>query len=126
MANLYKYSLSKYEYAWNKPGWDGKLGLKYNLREKIIAGMEITALGKRKLIVNGENISKTSTIPLQGPAVISEMPAHININLSAEYRYSKILSIWTKLNNISGNHYYEWVYYPSQRFLFMLGITYNL
>ena len=31
--------------------WDGKLGLKYNLRDKIIAGMELTAHGKTKTIV---------------------------------------------------------------------------
>ena len=30
-----------------------------------------------------------------------EMPAHFNLNLSAEYRYSKILSLWAKFNNIS-------------------------
>ena len=53
-ANLYKYTLSTFDYAWNKPDWDGKFGLKYNLRDKIIAGMEITVQGKRKLIVNGD------------------------------------------------------------------------
>jgi len=54
------------------------------------------------------------------------MPAHLNLNLSAEYRYSKILSFWTKLNNIANNRYYEWAYYQSQGFLFMLGFTYSL
>ena len=24
-ANFYKYTLSKYDYAWNKPDWDGSL-----------------------------------------------------------------------------------------------------
>ena len=44
-------------YAWNKPDWDGQLGLKYNLRDKIIAGMELTAIGKRKEVVNGDVLS---------------------------------------------------------------------
>ena len=126
MANLYNYTLSKYDYAWNKPEWDVKLGLKYNLRDKIIAGMEITAQGKRKLIVNGEGLASYPVIPQQNPPAIFEMPVHFNLNLRAEYRYSKILSFWTKLNNISNNRYYEWVYYPSQGFLFMLGFTYSL
>ena len=43
VANLYNYTLAENDFAWNKPGWDGKLGLKYNLRDKIIAGMEVTA-----------------------------------------------------------------------------------
>jgi hypothetical protein len=128
-ANLYKYTLSRFEYAWNKPGWDAKIGLKYNLRDKIIAGIEITAQGKRWETINGD-----LPIPVTNPTVpiipdqrfIIQMPAHLNLNLSAEYRYSKILSFWTKLNNISNNRYYEWAFYPSQGFLFMLGFTYSL
>jgi hypothetical protein len=40
MANYYDYNTTQL-YAWNKPDWDGQLGLKYNLRDKIIAGMEL-------------------------------------------------------------------------------------
>jgi len=67
-----------------------------------------------------------SSLPVWDSPVIYEMPTHFNLNLSAEYRYSKILSFWAKLNNIANNHYYEWAYYPSQGFLFMLGFTYSL
>ena len=28
VANMYKYTLSKYDFAWNKPDWDGKIWLK--------------------------------------------------------------------------------------------------
>ncbi|HEX7492740.1 MAG TPA: hypothetical protein VF346_00845, partial [Bacteroidales bacterium] len=120
IANIYRYTLSKYDYAWNKSDWDGKLGLKYKLRDKIIAGMEITVQGKRRLLLNGDS----QVLPLPDPPVI--MPAHFNLNLSAEYRYTKILSFWTKLNNISNNRYYEWIYYPTRGFLFMFGFTYSL
>ena len=55
-----------------------------------------------------------------------EMPVHFNLNLNAEYRYSKILSFWTRINNIAIKEYYEWAYYPTHGFLFMLGFTYSL
>jgi hypothetical protein len=116
--NFYKYTLSDNKYPWNKPEWDGLLGLKYNLRDKIIAGMEITAQGKRRFIVNGD-------LSIPEPPEI-EMPAHVNLNFTAEYRYTRVLSVWTKLSNISNNRYYEWAYYPSQRFLCMIGFTYSL
>lgn len=128
-VNLYNYTMSKYKYAWDKPGWDGKLGLKYNLRDKIIAGMEFSVQGNRREIVNGDYVAPApgQSVPaVVDPRVIVSMPAHLNLNLSAEYRYSKILSFWTKLNNIANNRYYEWTYYPSQGFLFMLGFTYSL
>ena len=119
-ASLYKYTLTMNDFAWNKPDWDAQLGLKYNLRNKIIAGVQLTGTGKRKLMVSNAEISIPPT------EIVFNMPAHLNLNLSAEYRYSKILSFWTKFNNISYNRYYEWAYYPSQRFQYMLGFTYSL
>jgi hypothetical protein len=120
VANFYNYSFGMT--PWNKPSWDGKFGLDYNLRDKIIAGAELTALGKRTQIINGDYSSKNE-------GYISKeisMPSHFNLNLSAEYRYSKILSFWTKINNVAFREFSEWAYYPSQRFLFMLGFTYSL
>jgi hypothetical protein len=121
VANYYSYNTG-IEFAWNKPNWDGKVGLKYNLRDKIIAGMELTAIGKRKLVVNGDLLSAKALYPKE----IVDMSAHFNLSLNAEYRYSKILSFWTKFDNITTNRYYEWAYYPSQKFLMMVGFTYSL
>lgn len=121
-ANYYKYTLSRFAYAWGKPDWDAKIGLKYNLRDKIITGMEMSVLGKRKMVVNAES---PVLFDATGP-IIFDMPVHFNMNLSAEYRYSKILSFWTKLDNISTKRYYEWAFYPTHGFLFMLGFTYSL
>ncbi len=121
-GDFYRYTLAESASAWNKPAWDASVGLKYNLRNKIIAGMELSAEGKRKVIVNGDVIG----LDLIFPVTQFEFPAHLNLNLSAEYRYSKILSFWARFNNISYNRYYEWAYYPSQRFMGMVGFTYSL
>lgn len=120
-ANYYKYTLSDNDFAWNKPAWDGRFGLFYNLRDKIIAGAEFTALGSRKLMVNK---SPTGWMTLE-PEVIEE-PVHVNLGFSAEYRYTRILSFWVKVDNVSWNRYYEWAYYPSQMFNFMAGFSYSL
>jgi hypothetical protein len=119
-ANWYKYTLTYNKYPWNKPSWDGRIGVKYNLRDKILAGVELTALGKRKLS------STVFDISLPASTVIFDTPLHFNLNLSAEYRYTKIMSFWFKINNIAFDKYYEWAYYPSQRFLCMVGFTYSL
>jgi hypothetical protein len=119
-GNWYKYNLSKNAYPWSKPPWDGQIGVKYNLRNKIIAGVELTALGRRKLI------STTNDLYLPTATYVFQAPVHVNLNLNAEYRYTKILSFWLKINNIGFNRYYEWAYYPSQRFLGMVGFTYSL
>lgn len=118
-VNLYRYTMTEFEFPWNKPKWDATFGLKYNLRDKILAGIELTALGERKAGV-------LTVSPFPEPVGVVDMPYHVNLNLSAEYRYSKILSFWAKFNNISHQKYFEWAYYPTQQFLFMLGFTYSL
>jgi hypothetical protein len=119
-ANWYKYTLTRIDYPYNKPSWDGQLGIKYNLRDKILAGLDITALGKRKVAA--------TKIDMFGEKSLyeAEYPVHLNLNISAEYRYNKILSFWIKFNNISFNRYYEWAFYPTQRFILMAGFTYSL
>lgn len=119
-ANWYNYTLSENEYPWTKPEWDAILGVKYNLRNKIIAGVDVTALGTRRLMATKMDIFQPES------HIITDTPVHLNFNLSAEYRYTKILSFWLKFNNIAFNRYYEWAYYPSQRFLCMAGLTYSL
>lgn len=117
-ANLYRYTTTLLEHPYNMPDWDASLGFKYNLRDKIIAGMEFTLLGERK-----QQVFK----PLASSGnIIVDRPLHPNLNLTAEYRYSKILSFWTSFSSLSHQRYFEWAYYPSHRFLFMLGFTYSL
>jgi hypothetical protein len=120
-ANIYKYTLAENEYAWNNPNWDGNLRLKYNLRNKIIAKADFNLLGERKLLV-----TNMALVPPKPPDEIITAPVGFYFNLSAEYRYTKILSFWLKFNNISFSKYYEWAYYPTQRFLCQVGFTYSL
>jgi hypothetical protein len=115
-ANYYKYTVTKLPFAVNKPGWDALIGLKYNLKNKIIAGLDLNAIGERKVLVNRDFLVQKEV----------DLASHFNINLSAEYRYTKILSFWVKVNNIGFNRYYDWAFYPSLRFMGMVGFTYSL
>lgn len=119
-ANYYNYNLSNNEYPWSKQPWDGQLGIKYNLRDKILAGIEMTALGKRRFISHKNDVYLPST------QYVFQSPLHFNMNVSAEYRYTKILSFWLKINNIAVNRNYDWAFYPTQRFMGMIGFTYSL
>lgn len=120
-GNYNSYTLAFNRYAWNKPPWDGQLGFKYNLRDKLLAGAEINAAGKRFWGIK-PGIEKE----LQAIEIEKGSPAHFNLNLSAEYRYTKILSFWVRINNISYRRYYEWAFYPSQMFNIMAGFSYSL
>lgn len=120
-ANFYRYTFTGKDFEGIKPGWDASLGVKYNLRNKIIAGITMDAIGKRKFPVTTED-----PLFLPSSRIMVDTPAHLNFNIGAEYRYTKILSFWLKFNNISFSKYYEWAYYPSQRFMCLVGFTYSL
>ena len=114
-AMYYSYQPSKEKYAWHKPEYTIEFLAKYNLRNKIIVNFDIMSIGKRyaKAFYDPENEFHT-------------LKSVVNFNFGAEYRYSKSLSLFVKLNNISGAKYYHWNYYPSYRFNAMVGFTYSL
>ncbi len=119
-TNYFNYKPGTLEYPWGKQSWDAQIGLKYNLRNKIIAGIELTSLGSRRFIVNRSN----TLVPQEDYVFIS--PVYVSSNLSAEYRYTKILSLWARLNNIDFTRNFDWAFYPTQRYMFMVGLTYSL
>lgn len=116
----YSYKLEIQDYPWYMPKWDAQVSVKYNLRNKILANIDIYGLSER--------YGNYGPMPYQTEIdpVVQEFPVHFSINLGAEYRYTKILSFWARLNNISTNRYFEYGFYPSQRFLFMAGFTYSM
>ncbi len=81
--------------------------------DKIIAGASVYCVGKR------------FALPLNGTGY-AELKGIADINLSLEYRYTKLLSVFLHINNLAASRYYQWYQYPLQRFNFMAGFTYAL
>jgi hypothetical protein len=111
-ANYNDYILINEAKAWHKPSFDLSFTTKYNLRHKIILKADILAIGKRYA-------------KLDDAGGIKELESAIDINLGAEYRYSKVLSGFIQLNNLLSDGYYEWNYYPTYGFNVMVGLTYS-
>ena len=111
-ANYKNYEMTNEAEAWHKPSFDLTFTTRYNLRQKIILKGDILAIGKRYA-------------KLDDAGNIAELESAIDINLGAEYRYSKVLSGFIQLNNLLSDGYYEWNYYPTYGFNILLGITYS-
>ena len=114
------YRLELYDHPWHLPSWKFNLKYGYNLRDKIVAEASLNGMSERKALY-GPMAHMGETEP-----VLTTIPAHFSLNLKAEYRYTKLLSFWASINNISNNRYYEWNFYPSRRFLLMAGFSYSL
>lgn len=114
------YRLELYDHPWHLPSWELNLRYGYNLRDKIVAEASLKGMSERKALFGPMRFSGESD-----PTMVV-IPAHFSLNLKAEYRYTKLLSFWASVNNISNNRYYEWNFYPARRFLLMAGFSYSL
>jgi len=117
-------NLQNDDHAWNRPDWDASLQIRYNMQDKILINAGIYAIGKRYYEDFNTIYNADGTIT---PALLEEsLPLAIDANLGVEYRYTKLLSFWLRLNNIAAQRYYLYNQYPSFRFRAMVGFTYAL
>ena len=116
-GNYYHYNTQKEKYAWHKPNFDISLSGEYNIKSKMIGRADFFFIGNqwtlREKIEDGT--TKKEAVVLKGIA---------DLNLSFEYRYTKMLSFFIRLNNIANIKYYRWDQYPTQQFNCMLGLTF--
>lgn len=113
-ANIYNYSLTKIDQPWHKQNFDLTLSGSYDMKDKIILKSDIFVIGNRYAEV------------FTPKATSKELNSVVDVNLSLEYRYTKILSFFLHVNNLAASKYYQWNQYPSQRFNIMAGLTYAL
>jgi hypothetical protein len=111
-AKYFDYQLDKLEHAWHLPSFVASIAADYNLRDKILVGTDVFYTGKRYAPGTGGNIN--------------ELKGYLDANLSIEYRYTKPLSFFLRINNLTASRYEIWNQYPAQRFQFLAGFSYAL
>jgi hypothetical protein len=116
-GNYYMYQTQNLERAYHKPDFDMTYSFIYNLKSKFIIRTDLFIMGNqwRRIELFGPGKPVVKSELLQGWA---------DVNLEAEYRYSKMLSFFARFNNIANQRYYRWDSYPVQRFNFMVGLTF--
>jgi len=119
------YKTADQEYAWYKPNYEFELSGRYDLQNKIA----ITA----KAVVNGpvwaltpvrSNLLVVSADPTYNRKA-EKLNGWVDINLGAEYRFTKALSFWLNFNNITNSRYYRWNNYRSYGFNLLGGASYS-
>ena len=99
--------------AWHRPALRLNVSGKYNLRNKVLIGLD--------LIYWGEQFARDINFPENGVAptevfAAKKLDGIVDANLSFEYRYTKRLSAFVKFNNIAGIKFEKYKDYPTQGF----------
>lgn len=118
-GNYYLYKTKNLTHAYHKPDFDLTFSGIYNLQSKIILRADIVFYGKQWALTQASDATTGTTILKP-----KQLDGYMDANLEAEYRYSKMLSFFARFNNIANQRYYRWERYPSQRFNFMIGLTF--
>ncbi len=91
-----------------RPDWDAFVRASANYNDKWFFHVEAQLLGKMQAD--------------QGEV----LPMRYGINAEVEYRHNRALSFFLKMDNLAFQRYYLWANYPSQRGLFVGGLTYTI
>ena len=113
-GNYYTYTLGNGGRAWHRPNYDLSFSAMYNLRDKILVHADLLFYGPRYAKSYDPLVRE---VKLKGFA---------DINLQMEYRYTKIISGFIRINNLLASKYDQWNLYPAQRLFIMGGFTYSM
>lgn len=94
----------------------------YAIAEKIFAKADIFYVGES----NGLEYS-IDTTQASRTLVTKEikLKGYVDANLTVDYRYTKLLSVFMSLNNVGFTRYFRYYNYPNYRFIGMAGLTYS-
>lgn len=109
--------------AWNLPPYQLALGATYSMQGKLIATLEAQFLGPRKAGYYLDPADATAL--LITPPVTRDLDGFLDLHLGLEYRYTKRLSVFLDMSNLSASKYERWYRYPVQRGLLLGGATYS-
>jgi predicted class III extradiol MEMO1 family dioxygenase len=113
-ADYNHYKPTTQQYAWYKPGMDAKLTWIYKIDEHFTLKADVFVLADRY----GLTFSNTDS------AVAVKLQTIADFNLGVQYHYTKALSFFINLNNISSQQYQIWYQYPSQGINVLGGFSY--
>ena len=108
------YKMDALEKPWHRPNLAISLDEQYSLHNKILVDLGVYYMGKR--VAPGTPLDTE----------MHTMKGFVDLNLGFEYRYTKILSGFVRLNNILGARNYTWNQYPAMGFNILFGFTYAL
>lgn len=109
----YGWSLDSQEKAWHKP--EVELGLEGNVNvvENLYVNAGISYYGERW------------AYDVTSDSGLKQLKGIVDVNLGAEYYFSKQWSFWASVNNMAAAKYYKWNGYPMQGLNAKAGVIFS-
>jgi outer membrane receptor protein involved in Fe transport len=105
--------------AWNLPGVKISSTLDVAITNQWYTGVNLFYVGERK-----DQKLDTSIVYTDTPDPVA-VAGYFDLNAHLGYKYNDRLTLFLKLNNITGKSYEKWLDYPVQGFQIVLGANYK-
>lgn len=112
-ADYFYYETIALAKAYHRPSFEARLGNIFKVSDKIVSNLDFYFIGNT--VGNDPFIFEDVNIP-----------AIIDINAEITYLFSQQFSAFVKLNNLVGNNYQRFLYYPQMGLNFVAGINVSL
>ena len=118
------FKTNQQQYAWYKPDYEIEFSGRYDIQNKIVITVKaifngpVWALSQETDSITGRIVKPYGLEP-------TRLKGWADINLGAEYRFTKALSFWINFNNLANNKYYRWNNYRSYGINLLGGVSYS-
>jgi hypothetical protein len=122
--DLMKYKTKSQARPWNLPSAEITLDARYDLDDRFVVKLQLFTQGKRfasgtqRTGVLSPETDLSEVEPIQ-------LRAFVDGSIGVEYRYTKRISAFIELNNLSGGRYQRFYRYPVQSVMVLGGLTYS-
>lgn len=111
-GDLFAYNTTTLEEPWHMPRYKMTANASFNVLQKLLLNFDVIGQGGMKALEPATN----DVVKLDGA---------MDVNAKLEYLFSDSFSLFVQFNNITGNDYPIYLYYPVRGFQFLGGFTWT-
>ena len=115
-VQMNEYKMGTEEQAWYKPNFRLFSNARLSLQKKFILDAE--------LVLNGDSNGLTYDQPSLNRRVIT-VASYVDLSVGAEYEVKKKFGVFLRANNLFGNEYQRYLYYPNLGLNILGGLNYS-
>jgi outer membrane cobalamin receptor len=114
-AQIFNYELATESEAWFKPNFRLISNAKAQVNQKLYLNAE--------LLFQGETKAKVNSTP--GEFKASTLKSFMDLSAGAEYKVNKKIGVYLRANNIMGQSYQRYLFYPKMGLTLFGGLNYS-
>ena len=113
--SMLNYDMATETEAWFKPDFNLSTNARLSLNNKIAIDAEAILVGERE--------AKTINAAMEETSI--KMKSFVDLSAGAEYRFREKIGIYVRVNNLFGNEYQRYLYYPKLGLNILGGFNYS-